>query len=176
GIAEETGLGILRERRATMYDPVVVDAFVAAHRRIMPAGDPTPHPVARAVGSARAMLRDAPEAQAPPPPGESAIADEALAVGSLARAMCGEASLRDAGALVWMLVRQMLPCAAAMALFVPEEEQDSLAVRYAAGAHQAPVLVLLAPHLATSVAAPLDLDEPQTHRSGDLKLVHGASA
>ena len=30
-------------------------------------------------------------------------------------------------ALVWMLVRQMLPCAAAMALFVPEEEQDSLA-------------------------------------------------
>jgi len=250
---EETALGILRERRATMYDPVVVDAFVAAHRRIMPAGDPTPHPVARAVGSARAMLRDAPEAQAPPPPGESAIADEALAVGSLARAMCGEASLRDAGALVWMLVRQMLPCAAAMALFVPEEEQDSLAVRYAAGAHaarlrgtrkamgtgiagwvavnrrsvpnaeaaldlgadvktltppllsalalpliqhekvvavlalyattsnafadrHARVLDLLAPHLATSVAAPLDLDEPQTHRSGDLKLVHGASA
>jgi putative nucleotidyltransferase with HDIG domain len=252
---DQTALGILRDRRGTMYDPVVVDAFQAAHERIMPAADPTLHPVARAIGGARTRLRDMPEAHTVLPAGDVAIADEALAIGSLARAMCGEASLRDAASLVWMLVRQMVPTAAAMAVFLPDDDddQDSLAVRCASGVHaarlrgtrvamgsgiagwvavnrrsvangepsldlgveaagltppllsaltlpliqqdtvvavvalyattphafadhHARVLDLLAPHLATAVAATLDLDEPQTRRGADLKLVRGALA
>jgi len=53
---------------------------------------------------------------------------------SLSRAMCGEAGVSDVGSLVWMMVRQMVPCET-MAVFVHDEVTDTMIPRYAAGAH-----------------------------------------
>ena len=52
----EVAVAILLERRGTMYDPAIVDAFVAARERLMPAEAPM-HPAARAVGGARDATR-----------------------------------------------------------------------------------------------------------------------
>jgi GAF domain-containing protein len=60
--------------------------------------------------------------------------DGLLAVSSLTRALGGKAQLSDVGALVWMLMRQIVPCEA-MALFLPDETHDHVVVRFAAGAH-----------------------------------------
>jgi GAF domain-containing protein len=57
-----------------------------------------------------------------------------LAVSSLTRALGGTAQLSDVGALVWVLLRQLIP-SDALALFLPDEAQDHVVIRYAAGAH-----------------------------------------
>ena len=117
-----------------MYDPAIVDTFVAAHERIMPAETPM-HPAARAIGDARSRERaTAPAvAQAATAP-ESNVSEEVLGVSSLARALGGEASLADAGALSWMMLKQVLPCSS-MGLFVPDQQHDTVVGCYAAGSH-----------------------------------------
>lgn len=60
--------------------------------------------------------------------------DGLLAISSLTRALGGKAQLADVGSLVWMLLRQIVPCDA-MALFLPDETHDHVVVRFAAGAH-----------------------------------------
>ena len=42
----------------------------------------------------------------------------------------------DVGALIWMIVRQVLPCEA-MAIFLPDERNDQIAIRFAAGPNAA---------------------------------------
>jgi GAF domain-containing protein len=103
---------------------------MGAHQRIMPPEAP-PHPAARAVGDARRSGSPAGEKTSHREP---AVAGELLGVSSLARVVAGEASLADVGALSWMMLRQMVPCAA-MGIFVPEERDDSIRGVYAAGAH-----------------------------------------
>jgi putative nucleotidyltransferase with HDIG domain len=135
-MTNDAAIAILLERRGTMYDPAIVDAFIAAHERLMPAETPM-HPAARAVGGARARERATapavlPAAAAP----ESNVSEEVLGVSSLARALGGEASLADAGALSWMMLKQVLPCSS-MGLFVPDERHDTVVGCYAAGSHAA---------------------------------------
>ena len=60
--------------------------------------------------------------------------DELLALSSLSRALGGTARLSDVGSLLWVLLRQVVPCDA-MALFMTDETEERLVVRYAAGVH-----------------------------------------
>jgi putative nucleotidyltransferase with HDIG domain len=132
-MSDDEALKIVLDRRNSMYDPAVVDAFVASYKRIMPPSDETAHPVARALGDAREAVR---QSAAPPEPvgTDAPVSDEVLAVTSLARAVAGQASLTDVGALAWMMIRNVVPCTS-MALFVNDEAQDTVVVRFAAGAH-----------------------------------------
>jgi GAF domain-containing protein len=66
--------------------------------------------------------------------GTPVLDDGLLAIASLTRALGGTAQLADVGALLWALIRQIVPCDA-MALFLPDESQDHVVIRYAAGAH-----------------------------------------
>jgi putative nucleotidyltransferase with HDIG domain len=136
-MADDEALAILRERRGTMYDPLVVDVFAANYKRIMPAEESVAHPAAKAVGGAREAT-SAPAAEGHDTDGasgaESSAMNEVLTISSLARAVSGNASLSDVGALAWMTLRNVIP-ATAMALFVEDERQDLMTVAYAAGAH-----------------------------------------
>jgi GAF domain-containing protein len=67
-------------------------------------------------------------------PGLSGLDDGLLAFASLTRALGGTAELSDVGSLLWILLRQVVPCEA-MALFLPDEAQDHVVIRFAAGAH-----------------------------------------
>jgi hypothetical protein len=110
------------------------------HTQIMPSADEGSHPVARAVGAARQSSR-----QLEPPddlPARADVqmmvgaADDVLAVNSLERAVLGEASLSDAGALAWVMLRNVAPCTS-MALFLPDAAEDAVVARFAAGSHAA---------------------------------------
>ena len=133
-MTEAQALQIIVERRGLMYDPEVVDAFVAAHQRIMPAADSLPHPVAVAIGEARSQDReeDRVEAAAASSPSDGGFADGLLAITSLSRALGGDARLSDVGALLWMIFGRIVP-SDAMAIFLPDEDRDEVVVRYAAG-------------------------------------------
>ena len=65
---------------------------------------------------------------------EVALDDGLLAISSLSRALDGNAQLSDVGALMWVLLRQIVPCDS-LALFLPDETHDHVVIRYAAGAH-----------------------------------------
>ena len=133
-MTEQAALKIIVDRRGQMYDPVVVDAFLVCHHRIMPLTDTARHPAAQAIGEARLMDREEPRAQAAALPADRSVSDGLLAVTSLSRAVSGGARVADVGALMWMVVRQVLPCEA-MAIFLPDERADNVTVRYAAGIH-----------------------------------------
>lgn len=132
-LPDAEALSIVTARRGTMYDPVIVDAFLGSYKRIMPPSEESAHPVARALGGAREAIRQ-PVHGAESSLGDAHVSDEVLAVTSLARAVAGEASVNDVGALTWMMIRNVVPCAS-MALFVTDDAQDAVAVRFAAGAH-----------------------------------------
>jgi hypothetical protein len=134
-MTDAQALEILRERRGTMYDPTIVDAFLSAHERIMPVFDPTPHPASRVIGDARALERAAVEPE-PEPASESVMSDGLLAVASLSRAVSGDAGIADIGALLWTILKQALACDA-MAIFVVDGAGDHVVPRYAAGLHAA---------------------------------------
>jgi putative nucleotidyltransferase with HDIG domain len=149
-MTEDEALKIIVERRGTMYDPVVVDAFLESHQRVMPSTDSKPHPAARVIGDARSLDRDELRQQAAVAPSDANMSDGLLAVTSLSRAVSGAARVADVGALMWMVVRQVLPCEA-MAVFLPDERTDHVTVRYAAGGH-APVLRSISRASGTGVA------------------------
>ena len=134
-MTDEAALKIVTDRRGTMYDPVIVDVFVVAYKEIMPPAEDAAHPVARALGDARDAARAPVPAEAAV---ETPVTDEVLAVTSLARAVAGDASLADVGALAWMMLRNVVP-ATSMALFINDDRHDAVEVRFAAGAH-APML------------------------------------
>jgi putative nucleotidyltransferase with HDIG domain len=128
-------VAILLERRGTMYDPTIVDTFVRSYERLMPAPESGPHPVARTLGEARTArpeVSDVPAAA----PAEMAATSEVLAVTSLARAVSGEATISDVGALTWMMLRQVVP-SASMAIFLYEDALDAVTAQYTDGAHAA---------------------------------------
>ena len=130
-MTDAAALEIVVARRGTMYDPTIVDAFVRTYRTIMPPTQTTVHPAAKAVGTARAMTaaEEAPDAAAR----ETAPAVEQIAAfTSLSRAMDGEAGLSDLGALIWSLVRDVVP-ASNLVLFMPDERIDAMVARFAAG-------------------------------------------
>jgi putative nucleotidyltransferase with HDIG domain len=131
-MTDAQALAIIKERRGTMYDPAVVDAFAAAYQRLMPAAGSTPHPVARAIDEARSLGREAPRPEPAPAAADAGVTDALLAVTSLSRAVEGNARLADVGALLWMIVHQILPCDT-FAIFVTDDERDEVVIRYAAG-------------------------------------------
>jgi putative nucleotidyltransferase with HDIG domain len=130
----EEAIAILREQRGRMYDPLIVDAFIASLDRIMPTGAWEPHPAARAIGDARARDREEELAAQPHGAITPAFSDGVLAVTSLSRALGGNAQIGDVGALLWMILRQTLLCDA-MTVSVVDQRTDTMAVRFAAGAH-----------------------------------------
>ena len=132
-MSDADALAILMQRRGTMYDPAIVDTFVRVYERIMPAADAV-HPVAKTLGDARTTKLEPADAAAGT--GIEAATSEVLAVTSLARAVSGEATISDVGALTWMMLRQVVPCVS-MAIFMYDETHDTVTVQYADGAQAA---------------------------------------
>lgn len=132
-MTDDAAVAILLERRGTMYDPMIVDAFIKARHQIMPAGEPGGHPVLRTLGDARESIAQHVDTAAAPA-GDIAVTSEVLAVASLARAVSGEAGIADVGALTWMMLRQVVP-AVSMSLFLYDDKRDAVTTQYAGGAH-----------------------------------------
>ena len=120
-------LGILRDRRGTMYDPAVVDAFFELHADHSADGlvrtaeepavqDPTAGPAGHAV----------PDATEPP----EEVPVEVFV--DLGRALGSRTGSRDVADTVWTRVEQHLP-ASAFVFFEYDEALDALVPAYRAG-------------------------------------------
>src|SRR4051812_4296908 len=132
-LTDEAALDILRERRGKMYDPHIVDTFIATYRTVKL--DITETPQQREVlrQIARATPVDAAGGHGQPIVGShateysagSAASDDVLAFVSLARLATGDVAQTDILALATNLVRRIVP-AATGAWFLKNETADRL--------------------------------------------------
>lgn len=67
---------------------------------------------------------------------ETCVDEGFQAITGLSRSLGGGVELGDVGSLLWVVLRQMVPCDA-MVLFVPDIRRGQIVVRYAAGLHAA---------------------------------------
>ena len=126
---------IIRERRGTMYDPLVVDTFLRIYQDIP---IPTPQPqMQAAMRSLRQGVtkpsHEQPAASALLRPMAGAVSDDLLGFVSLARLASGSPAVRDIGAFAWSQLRHVAP-GATLALFTVDESRTSVVSRYIAGA------------------------------------------
>jgi putative nucleotidyltransferase with HDIG domain len=127
-MSDEMAMGILLERKGTMYDPLVVDTFIHVYREILP----------REVESSEPVKPKVPEVTLPTPatvPSSSVSithSDDILALTSLSRVLSSEGGVTDTLALVWSYVRRMVP--ATMAGFYAIDSAGNVTLRHTFGA------------------------------------------
>jgi putative nucleotidyltransferase with HDIG domain len=131
-LSGQAAIAILRERRGSMYDPLVVDTFI----RVLPeisqrALPPTPHEQALAQISRSAAPV---QAAAPPPPAPERgdAPDDLLSLVSLARIVTGDSPIPDVAALALAQVRRVIP-RGTCALYLVDADEEQLTVQHAAG-------------------------------------------
>ena len=147
-LSDDAAIAILRERRGTMYDPLVVDTFIRVlpeiSKQVLP---PMPHDEALAQISRSAV---SPQTVAPPapavdvrapstPPGAAEGPDDVASLASLARIVTAAAVFDDVALLAAAHTRRIIPRGTCV-IFLLDGDSENLVVRHAAGA--------LAPHLA----------------------------
>jgi diguanylate cyclase (GGDEF)-like protein/putative nucleotidyltransferase with HDIG domain len=131
-LSDDDALRILIERRATMYDPLVVDTFVRVHESIAPeaiASRPTPH-----------VLNEIVSARKPSPPRGTtqalaemaSSADEMLSLYELARTLAGQVSLGDAGDVIAKHLRRLIPSSLCV-FYVYDQRADELVAEHVVG-------------------------------------------
>lgn len=82
-------------------------------------------------------------------------AEGLLGIASLSRTLTGDARLSDVGGLLWLILRQSLPCDS-MALFLVDDDRGHVAVRFAAG-HHAPAISEVSRPIGTGLAGAVAL-------------------
>jgi diguanylate cyclase (GGDEF)-like protein/putative nucleotidyltransferase with HDIG domain len=107
-LTDEEALAILRERRGSMYDPLVVDAFVRVHKEIAPQQQPS-GPSRRTLGEITGSTQLVPtRVETAPLDDITHSADEMLTLYELARTLGGQASLSDAGDVIARHLRRLV--------------------------------------------------------------------
>jgi putative nucleotidyltransferase with HDIG domain len=124
-LSDEEAVGILLERRGSMYDPLVVDTFVRVHKGIGPdvtTAQPTPQVIsAIAKGIAAVQTTAAPPVAA----GNSDHSERLLIFSSLLTNVPGQVGSSDLAELSWYHLRHMLPVTV-LGLYRYEKRSDEL--------------------------------------------------
>ena len=130
-LTDQAAVDILVERRGRMYDPRVVDTFIAVYRSIELPARTDQHQALEQISQSR-QTRLAPPSPAQPSAVAPYAGDELLAFVSLARLASGTGSLGDLLALSTRLVRELTPEASG-AWFILSEDADRLVALEAFG-------------------------------------------
>jgi putative nucleotidyltransferase with HDIG domain len=132
-LSDEAAVEILRGRRGTMYDPRVIDMFIAIRHDIELGhiAHAEHHPALQQISQSRVAASEA-AVGAAGVPGASPASDEMLAFVSLARVASGEVATADVLALASNLLRDLVPRATA-AWYVLDTAHDRLTVAGAVG-------------------------------------------
>ena len=131
-LSDAEALAILKERRGTMYDPMVVDTFfefhAAAPAEIQRQGPPSAvlNTISR---SRRAVQTDRSRAT---PDEITSSADEMLTVYELARALAGQVSLSDVSDIIAKHLRRLIP-SSLYVFYLFERASDELEARHVVG-------------------------------------------
>jgi diguanylate cyclase (GGDEF)-like protein/putative nucleotidyltransferase with HDIG domain len=131
-LSDGKAIGILLERRGSMYDPLVVDTFIRVHDAIQPdlveAGPP--RDVLDEIASARKTV--APSVPAPIIDERAASADEMLTLYDLARGLAGQVSFTDAGDVIAKHLKRLIPSALCV-FFIHDRTSSEIEARHAIG-------------------------------------------
>jgi len=137
-LSDEDALAILRERRGTMYDPMVVDTFFKFHLTVsseIPRQGP-PSEVLNTIARSR---------RATPANDRSAVtdeitskADEMLTIRELAGRLAGQVSLSDAGDVIAKHLRRLIPSSLCVFYFY-DRAADELEAKHVVGEGSAQV-------------------------------------
>ena len=131
-LSDEEALAILKERRGTMYDPMIVDTFFEVHSTT-PTEIPRQGPPSDVLNTIARSRRSAPSADTSATPAEiTAGADEMLTVYELARALAGQVGLGDAGDVIAKYLRRLIP-ASLCVFYVYDHASDELEARHVVG-------------------------------------------
>lgn len=136
-MTDDQALAIIRARRGTMYDPVIVDTFEQVCRDIEPfLVKPQMQKAIKQINRAAAATQSAdPPPALPTQPSATPVAEgpEALrGLVNLARILNGRPSATDVASMIWAHVRHIVPHASS-AFFFNDPAKDVLSVRFAAG-------------------------------------------
>jgi putative methionine-R-sulfoxide reductase with GAF domain len=122
---DRDALQIVSDRRGTMYDPRVVDAFFEMHGHEMISTSAQPPPLASAVS--------APVRQPPGSTDEGRDDRDLQAFFNLGRALSGATSTSQLGEVLWMHLRTHLP-ASVFVLYGYDGANDTIVAVHTAGA------------------------------------------
>jgi putative nucleotidyltransferase with HDIG domain len=131
-LSDEEALAILKERRGTMYDPMIVDTFLHVHPNT-PSEIPRPGPPSEVLNTIARSRRAVPSADRPIPPDQiTANRDEMLTAYELANALAGHMSLEGAGEIIAKHLQRVIPFSLCV-LFLYDRASDDIAARHVFG-------------------------------------------
>lgn len=172
-LSDREAIRILRERRGTMYDPLVVDAFISVHQSLKPFAEGDSRLPLRAITGASTLNAPPSEPRATRLEEIAASSDEMLTLFELARSLTTNTSASDAADLIAKHLRRLVPSSACV-FYLYEIERDELRAAFVFGEHAGLIRELRIPvgqRLSGWVAA-----HKQTVRNSDPVLDLGESA
>jgi diguanylate cyclase (GGDEF)-like protein/putative nucleotidyltransferase with HDIG domain len=152
-MADADAIKILLARRGSMYDPLIVDAFIAIHASVLkPAsGDvqqlrsPSTSALAQTFNSEPALYSDLPVLSRANSLEEiAASTEETLVLYDLALGLTGHVELGDVGDMISKHLRRIVP-ASVVVFFVYDPNTDDLVSSHAAGSNASNLLGLRIP-------------------------------
>jgi diguanylate cyclase (GGDEF)-like protein/putative nucleotidyltransferase with HDIG domain len=132
-LADKDALRILIDRRGTMYDPLVVDAFMKVHDELAPvAGVTSPEEPFAAITDAAVSPRAQFITRTQPLEDIAASSEEMLTLFTLARELTGRMSVADIGDVLLKHLRRLVP-SSLCAFFLHDEEATDLVASHVSG-------------------------------------------
>jgi diguanylate cyclase (GGDEF)-like protein/putative nucleotidyltransferase with HDIG domain len=133
-LADREAIQILKDRRGSMYDPMIVDTFLKVHADIAPAkAEPTsPMPLRTISGLSRTALVTPTSLR--PLDEITASTEEMLTLFDLARGLNTQMSVQDAGDVIAKHLRRLVP-SSLLVFFLYDADTDELVASHASGEH-----------------------------------------
>jgi diguanylate cyclase (GGDEF)-like protein/putative nucleotidyltransferase with HDIG domain len=133
-LADRDAIQILKDRRGSMYDPVIVDTFLKVHADIAPAKSEAVSPMS--LGTISGVSRTALVSPVSLRPLDeiTASTEEMLTLFDLARGLNTQMSVQDAGDVIAKHLRRLVP-SSLLVFFVYDADTDELVASHASGEH-----------------------------------------
>jgi len=129
-LPDKDAIQILRDRRGTMYDPLVVDSFIRLYPTIVaPVAAEPQHPLTAIKKAAIEVASTKPSIHLED---ITASSGEVMALFTLADALANQVKLEDVGNILFASLRRLAPHTFGV-LFVYAKETDELAAAYVSG-------------------------------------------
>jgi putative nucleotidyltransferase with HDIG domain len=132
-LSDTEAIAILIQRRGSMYDPLIVDTFIAVHGTLAAEGSDDSARPANALATITSGVASAePTASVVRLENIAASTEETLVLYDLARALTGYLTVADVGAIVTKHIRRVIP-ASICVLYVYDTGTDELHAAHAEG-------------------------------------------
>lgn len=125
---------ILRERRGTMYDPLVIDEFLCAYKELAPSESDFPLDAGPSIGAIKRVAIPVDDIRVTSSGLEdiASSTEEMLVLYELARGLAGRLQFSDAADVIAKHLRRIVP-ASTCVFFIYEPARDELLAAHAAG-------------------------------------------